>query len=155
MGPNDIAVVSKHDTSTPVNDPHESELHEDIAAALGRDAGNPLCVVSQKALTGHAKGGAAAFQVQGLSQILATGIIPPNRSLDCVDPELRRFPHLTWLRRPLERGGAGVIKCGLISSLGFGHISALLALVHPAAFRAALAAARGESAAEKLSLIHI
>ena len=149
VGPNDIAVVSKHDTSTPVNDPHESELHEDIAAALGRDAGNPLCVVSQKALTGHAKGGAAAFQVQGLSQILATGIIPPNRSLDCVDPELRRFPHLTWLRRPLERGGAGVIKCGLISSLGFGHISALLALVHPAAFRAALAAARGESAAEK------
>ena len=45
-------------------------------------------MVSQKSLTGHAKGGAAAFQMMGLCQILRDGVIPPNRSLDCVDDEL-------------------------------------------------------------------
>ena len=59
----DIAVVSKHDTSTQMNDPNEADLHERIQAALGRTPGNPLLVVSQKSVTGHAKGGAAAWQV--------------------------------------------------------------------------------------------
>ena len=61
----DIAVVSKHDTSTEMNDPNEADLHERIQAALGRTPGNPLLVVSQKTVTGHAKGGAAAWQVDG------------------------------------------------------------------------------------------
>ena len=39
VGPDDIAVVSKHDTSTLANDPNETELHERLAAALGRSAG--------------------------------------------------------------------------------------------------------------------
>ena len=34
VGPDDIAVVSKHDTSTLANDPNETELHERLA---GRD----------------------------------------------------------------------------------------------------------------------
>ena len=61
----DLAVVSKHDTSTKANDPNESDLHERLGAAIGRSDGNPLFVVSQKSLTGHAKGGAAAFQLIG------------------------------------------------------------------------------------------
>src|SRR5690606_16070169 len=77
----DIAVISKHDTSTAANDPNEAELHERLAAALGRSEGNPMFVVSQKSLTGHAKGGAAAFQLIGLCQVLAQGVVPPNRSL--------------------------------------------------------------------------
>ena len=44
--------------------------------------------MSQKSLTGHAKGGAAVFQMMGLCQMLRDGVIPPNRSLDCVDDEL-------------------------------------------------------------------
>ena len=88
LGPDDIAVVSKHDTSTLANDPNETDLHERLADALGRTEGAPLFVVSQKSLTGHAKGGAAAFQMMGLCQILRDGVIPPNRSLDCVDDEL-------------------------------------------------------------------
>ena len=58
--PDDIAVVSKHDTSTNANDPNESELHNTLAHAIGRADGNPLFVISQKTLTGHAKGGAAS-----------------------------------------------------------------------------------------------
>ena len=52
----DIAVVSKHDTSTNANDPNESELHNTLAHAIGRADGNPLFVISQKTVTGHAKG---------------------------------------------------------------------------------------------------
>ena len=142
----DIAVLSKHDTSTSANDPNESDLHERLARALGRSAGNPLYVISQKALTGHAKGGAAAFQLAGLCQVLRGGVVPPNRSLDCVDPALRRHEHLVWLRRPLDLR-ANPPKAGLLTSLGFGHVSALIALVHPEAFVVALAAERGKDAA--------
>lgn len=149
----DISVISKHDTSTNANDPNESDLHERIAAALGRTAGNPMYVVSQKTLTGHAKGGAAAFQLVGLTQVLRSGVIPPNRSLDCVDPVLHEHQHLTWLRTPLDlSAGDGAEsrapKAGLVTSLGFGHVSALVAVVHPGAFLAALAAERGQDAAD-------
>ncbi|CAN5270651.1 type I polyketide synthase [soil metagenome] len=131
----DIGVVSKHDTSTNANDPNESELHERLATALGRSDGNPLLVISQKSLTGHAKGGAAAFQLAGLCQVLSSGLVPPNRSLDCVDAALDRNPHLVWLRSPLK---TGPFKAGLVTSLGFGHVSGLIALAHPEAFLAAL-----------------
>ncbi len=137
----DVAVVSKHDTSTAANDPNESELHERLAGALGRGEGNPLFVLSQKALTGHAKGGAAAFQLIGLCQVLESGVLPPNRSLDCVDDVLAEHEHLVWLRRPLAAGG---LKAGLVTSLGFGHVAGLIALAHPAAFLAAVPADQRE-----------
>jgi fatty acid synthase len=128
----DIAVVSKHDTSTAANDPNEAEVHERLAEALGRTPGNPLFVISQKSLTGHAKGGAAAFQLIGLCQALRSGIVPPNRSLDCVDEEMAKFEHLVWARKPLvfENG----LKAGLVTSLGFGHVSGLVCVAHPQAF---------------------
>lgn len=142
----EISIVSKHDTSTNANDPNESDLHERIARAIGRSEGNPLYVISQKTLTGHTKGGAAMFQMMGLTQVLREGIIPPNRSLDCVDPVLRKHAHLTWLRRPLDLR-AQAPKAGLVTSLGFGHVSALVAIVHPGAFLQAVRAELGESAA--------
>ena len=131
----DIAVVSKHDTSTAVNDPNESDLHERLATAIGRDDSNPLLVVSQKSLTGHAKGGAAAFQLIGLCQMLVDGVVPPNRSLDCVDEALAKHRRLVWLREPLR---TGPLKAGLVTSLGFGHVAGLMAVVHPQAFVEAL-----------------
>lgn len=143
---NEISVISKHDTSTNANDPNESDLHERIAASIGRDAGNPLFIISQKTLTGHAKGGAAAFQLVGLTQVLRNGVIPPNRSLDCVDPALRRHSHLTWLRSQLDLRQTPP-KAGLVTSLGFGHVSALVAIVHPGAFLEALRSERGDAAA--------
>ncbi|MGU3501059.1 fatty acid synthase subunit beta domain-containing protein [Mycobacterium sp. C31M] len=136
----DIAVVSKHDTSTLANDPNETELHERLAASMGRSKGAPLFIVSQKSLTGHAKGGAAAFQMMGLCQILRDGVIPPNRSLDCVDDELSHAQHFVWVRETLHLGEKFPIKAGLVTSLGFGHVSGLVALVHPQALIAALPA---------------
>ncbi|MBB5915228.1 fatty acid synthase [Nocardia transvalensis] len=142
--PDDVAVVSKHDTSTAANDPNESELHERLAGALGRTDGAPLFVVSQKSLTGHAKGGAAAFQLIGLCQVLEQGVIPPNRSLDCVDEKMREYPHLVWAREPLRFGDRFALKAGLVTSLGFGHVSGLLAIVHPQAFVQAIDPQRRE-----------
>ncbi|WP_436838369.1 fatty acid synthase subunit beta domain-containing protein [Nocardia xishanensis] len=142
--PDEIAVVSKHDTSTAANDPNESELHERLATAIGRSAGAPLFVVSQKSLTGHAKGGAAAFQLIGLCQMLETGVVPPNRSLDCVDEKMQAYPHLVWPREPLRFGDRFPLKAGLVTSLGFGHVSGLLAVVHPQAFLRAIEPVRRE-----------
>ncbi|MCV7259944.1 type I polyketide synthase [Mycobacterium shimoidei] len=138
VGADDIAVISKHDTSTLANDPNETELHERLADSLGRSPGAPLFIVSQKSLTGHAKGGAAVFQMMGLCQILRDGVIPPNRSLDCVDDELAGSAHFVWVRDTLRLGGKLPLKAGLVTSLGFGHVSGLIALVHPQAFLAAL-----------------
>ena len=73
LSADDIAVVSKHDTSTEMNDTNEADLHERIQAALGRTPGNPLLVVSQKTVTGHAKGGAAAWQVDGMLRMMEVG----------------------------------------------------------------------------------
>ncbi|MEV0948538.1 fatty acid synthase subunit beta domain-containing protein [Rhodococcus sp. NPDC049939] len=130
----DISVISKHDTSTAANDPNESELHERLASALGRSEGAPLFVISQKSLTGHAKGGAAAFQLIGLCQVLAQGVVPPNRSLDCVDEKMSEYEHLVWAREPLRFGEHLPLRAGLLTSLGFGHVSGMIAVVHPQAF---------------------
>ncbi|MEB3051723.1 type I polyketide synthase [Mycolicibacter sp. MYC123] len=145
VGADDIAVISKHDTSTLANDPNETELHERLADSLGRSDGAPLFVISQKSLTGHAKGGAAVFQLMGLCQVLRDGVIPPNRSLDCVDDELAGAGHLVWVRETLELGEKFPLKAGLVTSLGFGHVSGLVALVHPQAFLAALDPAQREA----------
>ncbi|MFU0554783.1 fatty acid synthase subunit beta domain-containing protein [Gardnerella vaginalis] len=147
--PDDIAVVSKHDTSTNANDPNESELHNTLAHAIGRTDGNPLFVISQKTLTGHAKGGACIFQINGLTQLFRSGVIPGNASLDCVDPKLARDYHMVWLREPMRIGdGAGscAVKAALATSLGFGHVSGFVALVHPGAFEASVAASAGADA---------
>ena len=88
----DIAVVSKHDTSTELNDPNEADLHQRIQDALGRTPGNPLLVVSQKTVTGHAKGGAAAWQVAGVLQTMATGWVPARSAALKLRPCCRRRP---------------------------------------------------------------
>jgi fatty acid synthase len=136
LGADDIAVVSKHDTSTERNDLNEADLHERIQSALGRTPGNPLLVVSQKTVTGHAKGGAAAWQVDGMLRMMQTGVVPGNRNLECADPLLRDGAFLTFGDRPLRL--AEPLRAGLVTSLGFGHVSALLALAHPDTFLAAV-----------------
>ncbi len=134
----DIAVVSKHDTSTQMNDPNEADLHERIQAALGRTPGNPLLVVSQKTVTGHAKGGAAAWQVEGVLQMMERSIVPGNRNLESADPLLRDGAFLTLGDRQIALAPQEPIRAALVTSLGFGHVSALLAIAHPDVFLAAV-----------------
>lgn len=126
----DVGVVSKHDSSTQANDWNESRLHTELMRALGRTEGLPLAVISQKALTGHPKGAAAAWQVNGLLQAMAEGVLPGNPSLDDVDPEMREFKDLVFTDAEY-RVGWQQLRAGLVTTLGFGHVSALLCLVHP------------------------
>ena len=65
-----------------------------------------------------------------------------------MDPKLARDDHMVWLREPM-RVGAGTVKAALATSLGFGHVSGFVALVHPGAFEAAVAAADGTEALEE------
>ena len=132
----DIAVVTKHDTATLANDPNEADLHERLADAMGRTPGNPLFVVSQKSITGHSKGGAAAWQIGGLCQIFRSGVIPGNPHLEEPDPLLADGRHLVYLDRP--HVPASPPKAALLTSLGFGHVSAVVCLAHPAVVVAAL-----------------
>ena len=144
-------MVSKHDTSTGANDPNESELHTRLARALGRTEGNPLVAVSQKSITGHAKGGAALFQVAGLTEILATGVAPGNASLDVVDAPLAEDAFWVWPRTPIRLAGrdGGLVRAGLLTSLGFGHVSGLITVVHPGAFESALRRSGGQEAVDE------
>jgi fatty acid synthase len=120
-----------------MNDPAEADLHERLQDALGRTPGNPLLVVSQKTVTGHAKGGAAAWQLDGVLRMLETGVIPGNRNLESADPLERGNAHLTLGDRPIRL--AEPLKAALVTSLGFGHVSAVLAVAHPDTFLAAVA----------------
>ncbi|MDO4929026.1 MAG: DUF1729 domain-containing protein [Corynebacterium sp.] len=142
VGVADIAVVSKHDTSTQLNDPHETVLIDHILKQWGRESEQLVAVISQKALTGHAKGGAGVFQLAGLIDAMRTSTIPAQRNLDVVDPELASSEFFVWPRTPARRS----IAAGLLSSLGFGHIGTLVAVVHPYAFELRLAAERGPEA---------
>ena len=138
LSADDIALVYKHDTSTNANDHNENRLHHALQDALGRTPGNPLFVVSQKSVTGHAKGGSAAWQTIGLLQSLTAGVIPGNRNLDSVDEAMRPWSHMAFTDQLLKPGPASPMRAGLLTSLGFGHVSALVLLLHPEAFVAAL-----------------
>src|SRR4051812_17135725 len=72
----------------------------------------------------------------------ATGTPPPNRGLDWVDQDLAQHEHLVWLRRSLE---TGPFKAGVLTSLGFGHVSAMVAVAHPGAFVASLSKSQRSS----------
>ena len=134
LNPNDVTVLSKHDTSTNANDPNESKLHTLLWKHLGRDERNPLFVISQKTVTGHAKGGAALFQIGGLIDVFRDGALPANAALDCVDKEIApKATSLVWLRQPLN---VGQVKAGVLTSLGFGHVAAVVVLAHPGIFAA-------------------
>ncbi|MGK0360917.1 MAG: fatty acid synthase [Bradymonadia bacterium] len=130
LGPDDVGAVSIHGTSTDANDINETALHARIAREMGRTEGNPLPVIAQKALTGHSKGGAAAWQMNGVLQAMADGVIPGMPNLDEPDVRLGDLTPLVYPDRPIEVG-PGALKAALVTSLGFGHVGACVCLVHP------------------------
>ena len=132
LAADDVAVVSKHDTSTEANDPNEAFLHETIQQSLGRTPGAPLRVVSQKSLTGHSKGGAAAWQMAGLCDVFESATVPGNKNLVSADPRVTPGDALVVDYRPLRR--TEQVRAALVTSLGFGHVSAVVALAHPDVF---------------------
>jgi len=131
----DITVASCHGTSTKKNDLNEPSILQQEMIALGRTPGNPLHIVTQKYLTGHPKGAAAAWQMNGVMQAMEESVIPGNRNLDCVDPELRKFSHLFFTNTTIHRQH---IKAALINSFGFGQAGGQCLLIHPDYFLASV-----------------
>jgi fatty acid synthase subunit alpha len=125
---NSVGVISCHGTSTKANDKNESGVYNQQFKQLGRSTGNAVPVITQKSLTGHPKGGAAAWQFNGLMQTLRTALIPGNHNADNIAEELRAFPHLFYPSKPLQQVR---LECGLLTSFGFGQVGGQAAIVHP------------------------
>ncbi|KAI9502069.1 acyl transferase domain-containing protein [Coemansia spiralis] len=124
----DIGLASYHGTSTKANDKNESELMNTQFKHLGRTPGNAVPVVCQKWLTGHSKGAAAMFMLNGILQSLRTGIIPGNRNADNIADELKDCDYALYLSKSIQTSG---IKAGTLTSFGFGQVGGELVIVHP------------------------
>ncbi|KAI8318168.1 thiolase-like protein [Martensiomyces pterosporus] len=126
----DIGVASFHGTSTVANDKNESEVLNRQMEHLGRTPGLTVPAVCQKWLTGHSKGAAAAFMLNGVLQSLRTGIVPGNRNADNIAAELEKFEYIyiVYPSRSIQTPG---IKAGLLKSFGFGQVGGEILVVHP------------------------
>jgi len=128
LGIDDIAVASFHGTGTKANDKNESEVTHKQMQHLGRSRGNPLMVICQKWLTGHPKGAAASWMLNGLLQVLQTGLVPGNRNNDNTCKTLRPYTHLVYPNRAVQTEG---VKAAILKSFGFGQAGGEILLIHP------------------------
>ncbi|KAF8525925.1 hypothetical protein BU17DRAFT_74311 [Hysterangium stoloniferum] len=128
LNADDIGVVSIHGTSTMANEANETHVYNDVFTQISRTPGNAVPVMAQKSLTGHAKGGAAAWQMIGLCQTVNSGIIPGNRNADNVDKELQQWEYLMFPSKSIHTDG---IKAGLLTSFGFGQVGGSALIIHP------------------------
>ena len=124
----DISVASFHGTSTQANDLNESEVVNTQVGHLGRSKGNLLPTVFQKWLTGHPKGAAAAWMLNGCLQMLEHQIIPGNRNADNVDSRLSKFSNLFFPSKTLRDVE---VKACLLKSFGFGQVGGECLVIHP------------------------
>ncbi|AET37910.1 trifunctional fatty acid synthase subunit FAS2 Ecym_2158 [Eremothecium cymbalariae DBVPG len=131
----DLGVASFHGTSTKANDKNESATINEMLKHLGRSEGNPVLGVFQKYLTGHPKGAAGAWMLNGALQILNSGIVPGNRNADNVDKVLEQYDYILYPSHSMKTDG---IKAVSVTSFGFGQKGAQAIAVHPDYLYAAL-----------------
>ncbi|GJD00728.1 fatty acid synthase alpha subunit [Colletotrichum higginsianum] len=124
----DLAVASFHGTSTKANDKNESSVICQQLRHLGRKKGNAVMGIFQKYLTGHPKGAAGAWMLNGCLQVLNTGLVPGNRNADNVDPIMEQFDMIVYPSRTIQTDG---IKAFSVTSFGFGQKGAQAIGVHP------------------------
>ncbi|KAJ2229527.1 fatty acid synthase alpha subunit Lsd1, partial [Coemansia sp. RSA 485] len=115
----DIGLASFHGTSTVANDKNESDVLNAKLKHIGRTPGNALPVVCQKWLTGHSKGAAAGYMLNGVIQSMRTGLIPGNRNADNIDPGFQQYDYALYLSKTIQTPG---IKAALLTSFGFGQV---------------------------------
>jgi len=135
----DIGVASFHGTGTKANDLNESEVVNKQLIHLGRTKGNLLPAIFQKHLTGHPKGAAAAWMLNGIIQSLNTGVIPGNRNADNIDEKLSEFTFLLYPSHTIQTTG---LRAGMLKSFGFGQVGGEVIVVHPDYVYAALSEAQ-------------
>jgi 3-oxoacyl-[acyl-carrier-protein] synthase II len=116
LDPSDVDYINAHGTSTPANDPAETQA---IRTAFGAHA-DRLMVSSTKGVTGHLLGAAGGIEAVATCMALYTGVVPPTANLETPDPEcdLDCVP-LTARQVP--------IRAALSNGFGFGGTNAVLA----------------------------
>ncbi|KAI2471355.1 putative 3-oxoacyl-synthase [Annulohypoxylon bovei var. microspora] len=124
----DVGVVSLHGTSTDLNEKNEVEVLHRQLRQLGRTPGNAALAVCQKHLTGHPKGAAAAWMLNGCCQILEAGAVPGNRNADNVDAALEPWENLVFPSRTIN---VQEVNAFSVTSFGFGQKGAQALGVHP------------------------
>ena len=124
----DLGVASFHGTSTVANDKNESDVICQQMKHLGRKKGNALMGIFQKYLTGHPKGAAGAWMMNGCLQVLNSGLVPGNRNADNVDKVMEKFDYIVYPSRSIQTDG---IKAFSVTSFGFGQKGAQAIGIHP------------------------
>lgn len=144
----DLGVASFHGTSTKANDKNESATINEMMRHLGRSEGNPVMGVFQKFLTGHPKGAAGAWMLNGAIQILNSGVVPGNRNADNVDKQLEQYEYVLYPSKSLKTDG---VKAVSITSFGFGQKGAQAIVIHPDYLFAAIDQGRYEDYVARVS----
>ncbi|KAI0159075.1 fatty acid synthase subunit alpha [Pestalotiopsis sp. NC0098] len=124
----DLGVASFHGTSTKANDKNESSVICQQLRHLGRTKGNAVLGIFQKYLTGHPKGAAGAWMLNGCLQVLNTGLVPGNRNADNVDAIMEQFDLIVYPSRSIQTDG---VKAFSVTSFGFGQKGAQAIGIHP------------------------
>ncbi|CZT04861.1 hypothetical protein WAI453_007628 [Rhynchosporium graminicola] len=124
----DLDVASFHGTSTVANDKNESSVICQQLKHLGRKKGNAVLGIFQKYLTGHPKGAAGAWMMNGCLQVLDTGLVPGNRNADNVDQIMEQFDYIVYPNRSIQTDG---VKAFSVTSFGFGQKGAQVIGIHP------------------------
>nr|BAB62032.1 fatty acid synthase alpha-subunit [Schizosaccharomyces pombe] len=124
----DLGVASFHGTSTKANEKNECDVIDSQLTHLGRSKGNAVYGVFQKYLTGHSKGGAGAWMLNGALQILRSGFVPGNRNADNIDEYLARFDRVMFPSEGIQTDG---IKAASVTAFGFGQVGGQVIVIHP------------------------
>ncbi|KAH7074748.1 thiolase-like protein [Paraphoma chrysanthemicola] len=125
----DIQVASFHGTSTVKNELNECGVIQEQMTQLGRTKGNPVLAIFQKHLTGHPKGAAAAWMLNGALQVMDSNMIPGNKNADNIDIALEKFDHIAFPSETIHTSQE--VKAFIVSSFGFGQKGAQAIGVHP------------------------
>ncbi|NJN02424.1 MAG: beta-ketoacyl-ACP synthase II [Leptolyngbyaceae cyanobacterium SL_1_1] len=116
LQPQDISYINAHGTSTPANDPTETEA---IKKALG-DRAYKVAISSTKSMTGHLLGGSGGIEGVAAAMAVAQDQVPPTINLDNSDPDCD-LDYVPNHSRALE------VNVVLSNSFGFGGHNVTLA----------------------------
>ena len=126
VGPDAVDYVNAHGTSTPLNDPSETQA---LKLALGEDA-RRVPISSTKSATGHLLGASGAVEAIATLDALRDGVAPPTLGLEEPD-DACDLDYVPGSARTLERRENGAGKrplLGISNSFGFGGHNVVLCL---------------------------
>lgn len=123
---NDMGAFSFHGTSTVGNDKNESLICNTILNKFNYTE-RPVPVISQKYLTGHAKGAAFGIMLNGVLQSFRSNYIPGNINADDIDNTFQEYINLFYP----SQGYTRFTKMIMLHSFGFGQANTQVLMINP------------------------